>query len=205
MASGPITSCQTEGKKVEAVTDFLFLGSKITVDGDCSHELRRQLLLGRKAMTNLDNVLKSKEITLLTKVQIVKAIVFPVVIYGCESWTLKKAECQKTDAFFSFIYFSFLFFFSVIFISWRLITLQYCSGFCHTLTWISHGVTCIPHPDPPSHLPLHQSPLGLPSAPGPSTCFKRTASKLPKLLKINDIFNSFPDHHSFFLRHLFIL
>ena len=90
-------------------------------------------------------------------------------------------------------------------ISWRLITLQYCSGFCHTLTWISHGYTCIPHPDLPSHLPLHQSPLGLRSAPGPSTCFKRTASKLPQLLKINDIFNSFPDHHSFFLRHLFVL
>ena len=97
------------------MTDFLFLGSKITVDGDCSHELRRQLLLGRKAMTNLDNVLKSKEITLLTKLRIVKAIVFPVVIYGCESWTLKKAECQKTDAFFSVIH---LFFFSFFLFSY---------------------------------------------------------------------------------------
>ena len=84
---------------MEAVTDFLFLGSKITADGDCSHEIRRQLLLGRKAMTNLDSVLKSRDITQLTKVCIVKAIVFPVVMYGCESWTIKKAEDQRTDAF----------------------------------------------------------------------------------------------------------
>ena len=90
-ASGSITSWQI-GETVEAVTAFLFLGSKITVDGDCSHELRRRLLLGRKAMTNLDSVLKSKDITLLTKVHIVKAMVFPVVMYRCESWTIKKAE-----------------------------------------------------------------------------------------------------------------
>ena len=93
MASGPITSWQIEGGKVEVVADFLFLGSKITEDGDCSHEIRRCLLLGRKAMTNLDGVLKSKDIILLTKVLIVKAIVFPVVMYRCESWTVKKAEC----------------------------------------------------------------------------------------------------------------
>ena len=93
MASSPITSWQIVGEKVEAVTDFLFLDSKITADGDCSHEIRRQLLLGRKAMTNLDSVLKSKDITLLTKVHIVKAMVFPIVMYGCESWTIKKAEC----------------------------------------------------------------------------------------------------------------
>ena len=99
MASGPITSWQTEGEKVEAVTDFFFLGCKITVDGDCSHEIRRQLLLGRKAMTDLDNVLKSRDITLPTKVHIVKAMVFTVVMYGCENWTVKKAELQKTDAF----------------------------------------------------------------------------------------------------------
>ena len=92
MASGPITSWQIEGEKVEAVTDFLFLGSKITVDGDCSHKIRRRLLLGRKIMTNLDSVLKSKNITLPTKVCIVKAVVFPVVMNGCESWTIKKAE-----------------------------------------------------------------------------------------------------------------
>ena len=91
MASSPLISWQIEGKKVEAVTDFIFLGSKITVDSDCSHEIKRCLLLGRKAMTNLDNVLKSRDITLLTKVGIVKAMVFPVVIYGCESWTIKKA------------------------------------------------------------------------------------------------------------------
>ena len=99
MSSGPITSWQIEGGNVEAVTDFLFLGSKITSDGDCSHEIRRQLLLGRKAMTNLDSVLKSKDITLPTKVPVVKAMVFPVVTYSCESWTVKKAERQKIDAF----------------------------------------------------------------------------------------------------------
>ena len=93
MESGLITSRQIEGKKVDAVTDFLFLCSKITVDGDCSHEIRRHLLLGRKAMTNLDGVLKSRDITLPTNVHLVKAIVFPVVMYGCESWTVKKAEC----------------------------------------------------------------------------------------------------------------
>ena len=90
---------QIEGEKLEVVTDFLFLGSKITVDSDCSHEIRRQLLLGRKSMTNLDNVLKSRDITLPTKVRIVKAMVFPVVMYGCESWTVKKAERQRIDAF----------------------------------------------------------------------------------------------------------
>ena len=95
MASSPIT---IEGGKVEAVTDFIFLGSKITADNDCSHEIKRHLLLGRKAMTNLDSVLKSKDITLPTKVRTLKAVVFPVVMYGCESWTIKKAE-HRTDAF----------------------------------------------------------------------------------------------------------
>ena len=99
MASSPITSWQIEGGKVEAVTHFLFLGSKNTVDGDCSHEMRRHLLLVRKAMTNLDSVLKSRDITLPTKVRIVKAMVFPVVMYGCENWTIKKAECRKIDDF----------------------------------------------------------------------------------------------------------
>ena len=98
MASGPITSWQTEGEKVEAVTDFLFLDSKMA-DGDCRHEIRRWLLHGRKAMTNLDSVLESKDITLPVKVYIVKAIVFPVVLYGCEIWTIQKAEHQRTDAF----------------------------------------------------------------------------------------------------------
>ena len=92
MASSPIISRQTEGEKVEAVVDFIFLGSKITVDGDCSHEIKRCLLLGRKAMTNLDSILKSRDITLPTKVHVVKAMVFPVVMYGQESWTIKKAE-----------------------------------------------------------------------------------------------------------------
>ena len=94
MASGPITSWEIDGETVEAVTDFIFFffGSKITVDGDCSHEIKRHFLLGRKVMTNLDSTLKSKEITLPTKVHLVKAMVFPVVIYGCESWTVKKAE-----------------------------------------------------------------------------------------------------------------
>ena len=92
MASGPITSRQIDGKTVETVTDFIFLGSKITADGGCSHEIKRHLL-GRKVLTNLDSIFKSRDITLLTKVHLVKAMVFPVVIYGCESWTIKKAEC----------------------------------------------------------------------------------------------------------------
>ena len=99
MASGPITSWQIERENVEAVADFLFLVFKITVDGDCSHEIRRCLLLHRKAMTNLDSVLKSRDVTLATKVHIVKPMVFPVVTYGCESWTIKKAECRRIDAF----------------------------------------------------------------------------------------------------------
>ena len=99
MASGPITSLQTGGKTMETVSDFLFLGSQITADGDCSHEIKRHLLLGRKPMTNLDSILKSRDITLPTKVRLVKAMVFPVVMYGCESWTVKKAECQRIDAF----------------------------------------------------------------------------------------------------------
>ena len=98
MASGPITSWQIDGQTVETVTDFILGGSKITVDDDCSHEIKRHLLLGRKVMTNLDSMLKSRNITLSTKVCLVKAMVFPVVMYGCESWTIKKAEC-KTDAF----------------------------------------------------------------------------------------------------------
>ena len=93
MASSPITSSQIDGETMETVRDFIFLSSKITADGDCSHEIKRHLLLGRKAMTNLDSILKSRYITLLTKIHIVKAMVFPVVMYGCESWTIKKAEC----------------------------------------------------------------------------------------------------------------
>ena len=99
MASGPITSWQIDGETMETVTDFIFLGSKITADGDCSHEIKRCLLLGRKAMTNLNSVLKSRDISLPTKVHLVKAMVFPVVMYGCESWTIKKAECQRIEAF----------------------------------------------------------------------------------------------------------
>ena len=99
MASGPITSWQINGETMETVTDFIFLGSKITADGDCSHEIKRHLLLGRKAMTNLDSILKSRDITLLTKVHIVKTMVFPIFMYGCESWTIKKAEHRRIDAF----------------------------------------------------------------------------------------------------------
>ena len=99
MASSPITSWQIGGEKMETVTDFIFLGSKITADGDCSHEIKRYLLLGRKAMTNLDSILKSRAITLLTKVHLIKAVVLLVVINGCESWTVKKAQHQKIDAF----------------------------------------------------------------------------------------------------------
>ena len=99
MASGTITSWEIDGKTVETVADFIFLGSKITADGDCSHEIKRRLLLGRKVMTNLDSILKSRGITLPTKVCLVKATVFPVVMYGCESWSIKKAKCQRTESF----------------------------------------------------------------------------------------------------------
>src|SRR5574341_1080493 len=99
MASGPITSWEIDGETVETVSDFIFLGFKITTDGDCRHEIKRHLLLGRKVMINLDSILKSRDITLPTKVHLVKAMVFPVVMYGCESWTVKKAERQRIDAF----------------------------------------------------------------------------------------------------------
>ena len=99
MASSPITSWQIDGEIMETVRDFILGGSKITADGDCSHEIKRRLLLGRKVMTNLDSILKSRDITLSAKVHLVKAMVFPVVMYGCESWTIKKAECQRIDAF----------------------------------------------------------------------------------------------------------
>ena len=99
MASSPITSCQIDGETMETVTDLIFLGFRITAEGDCSHEIKRCLLLGRKSMTNSDSILKSREITLLTKVHLVKAVVFPVVMYGCESWTIKKVEHQRIDAF----------------------------------------------------------------------------------------------------------
>ena len=99
MASGPITSWEIDGETVETVADFIFLGSKIIADGECSHEIKRCLLLGRKVMTNLDSIFKSRDIILLTKVRLVKAMVFPVVMYGSESWTIKKAKCQRLDAF----------------------------------------------------------------------------------------------------------
>ena len=99
MASGPITSWEIDGETVETVSDFIFMGSRITADDDCSHEIKRCLLLGRKVMTNLESILKSRDITLPTKVHLVKAMVFPVVMYGCESWAIKKAECRRIDAF----------------------------------------------------------------------------------------------------------
>ena len=99
VASSPITSWQIDGETMETVTDFIFFGSKITVGSDCSHEIKRHLLLGRKTMTNLDSILKSRDITLPTKVCLVKATIFPVVMYGCERWTIKKADCQRIDAF----------------------------------------------------------------------------------------------------------
>ena len=99
MASGPITSCEIEWETVETVSDFIFVGSKIAADGDCSHEMKRCLLLGRKVMTNLDSIFKSRDIYLTTKVHLVKAMVFPVVVYGCERWTIKRAGCRKIDSF----------------------------------------------------------------------------------------------------------
>ena len=99
MASGPITSWEIDGETVETVSDFLFLGSRITADVDCSHEMKRRLLLGRTVMSNLDSIFKSRDITFLTEVRLVKAVVFPVVVYRCENWTVKKAECRRIDAF----------------------------------------------------------------------------------------------------------
>ena len=99
MAPGPITSWEIDGETVETVSDFIFLGSKITADGDCSHEIKRRLFLGRKVITNLDSIFKSRDITLPIKVRLVKAMVFPVAMYGCESWTIKKVECRRIDAF----------------------------------------------------------------------------------------------------------
>ena len=99
MASGPIISWEIDGETVETVSDFILGGSKITADGDCSHEIKRRLLLGRKVMTNLDSIFKSRGITLPTKIRLLKAMVFPVVMYGCEGWTIKKAECQRIDGF----------------------------------------------------------------------------------------------------------
>ena len=99
MASGPITSWEIDGESVETVSDFIFLGSRITADGDCNHEIKKRLVLERKVMTNLDSIFKSRDITFPTKVHLVKAVVFPVIMYGCESWTIKKAEHLKTDAF----------------------------------------------------------------------------------------------------------
>ena len=119
MASGPITSWQIDGETMETIADFIFLGSKITADGDCSHEINRRLLLGRKVITNLDSRFKSRDITLPTKVCLVKAMVFPVVMYGCESWTVKKAECQIIDAFLKILL---IFYFTILY--W----------FCHTST-----------------------------------------------------------------------
>ena len=104
MASSPITSWQIDGETVQTVSDFIFLGLKITADGDCSHEIKRRLLLGRKVMTNLDSMFKSRDITWPTKVRLVKAMVFPVVMYGCESWTVKKAECRRINAFVDIIW-----------------------------------------------------------------------------------------------------
>ena len=119
MAFGPITLWQINGETVEIVSDFTFWGSKITADGDCSHEINRRLLLGRKVMTNLDSIFKSRDITLPTKIRLAKAVVYPVVMYGCESWTVKKAECQIIDAFLKILL---IFYFTILY--W----------FCHTLT-----------------------------------------------------------------------
>jgi len=165
----------------------MFLGSKITADGDCSYEIKRRLLLGRKVMTNLNSILKSRDIILTTKVRLVKAMVFPVVMYGCESWTVKKAECQRIDAFELWcwrwlIFYCFGFIYLVIFninlfnFNWRLITLQYYGGFAIRWHESAMGVHVFPILYPTSHLLPCTIPLGHPSAPAPSILYH--ASKL---------------------------
>ena len=155
MASGFITSWRIDEETRETVRGFFGRGcSKITADGDYSHEIKRHFLLGRKARTNLDSVLKSRDIALPIKVHLVKALVFQIVMYGCESWTIKKAEQWRTDAFELWCWRR-LFFKKFILIGGKL---QYCSAFCHTLSWVSHRCTWLPHPECPSLrvLPVHQ-------------------------------------------------
>jgi len=158
MASGPITSWEVDRETVETVSDFILGVSKITADGDCSNEIKRRLLLGRKVMTDIDSIFKSRDITLPTKVRLVKAMVFPVVMYGCEGWTVKKAECRRIDAFVYFLLLLLLLYYFTIIIIY--FTILY--WFCHTSTCICHGCTRVPHPEPPSDLPPHTS------APAPS-------------------------------------
>ena len=137
MTSGPITLWQIDGETVETVSDFILGGSQITADGDCSHEMKRHLLLGRKVMTNLDSIFKSRDITLPTKVRLVKVMVFPVVMYGCESWTVKKAECRRIDAFFFFFNFT------------------NCISFAKYQNESATGIHVFPIPNPPpSSLPI---------------------------------------------------
>ena len=144
MASGPITSWQIDGETVETVADFILGHSKITADGDCSHEIKRRLLLGRKVMTNLHSILNSRDITLSTKVRLVKVMVFPVVMYRCESWTIKKAECRRTDAFELWCWRRLFFKYKFIYFNWRLITLQYCICFAIHQHESTMGYMCSP-------------------------------------------------------------
>ena len=141
---------QVDGKTVETVADFILGGSKITAHDGCSHEIKRCFVLGRKVMTNLDSILKSRDITLPTNVHLVKAMVFPAVMCGCESWSIKKAERQRIDAF-GFFFLLLLYFFLIFIFTLFYFTILY--WFCHTLTWIHHRCTCVPKHEPPSHLP----------------------------------------------------
>ena len=169
--SGPITSWQIDGGKVETVTDFIFLGSKITADSDCSHEIKRHLFLGRKAMTNPNSAIEIRDITLATKVHVIKAMLFPVIMYGCESWTIKKTEHQRIDTFELWCWkrFFFHYYYCYYFLLYNIVlVLPYINMHPPRVYTVVYTMG-VSHPEPPSHLPPHTIPLDHSSAVAPGS------------------------------------